>query len=119
MKDFLFRTRTLLHSALRAKAGHHGTSNLRETTVVRWKQVAGKSSIGKDKMNFNELRKMAKRMGINAYRVKKPDIILSIQRAENNIQCFGTQRVEYCCEHVCLWRTDCVKLSHDRQPNPG
>ena len=44
-------------------------------------------------MNFSELRKMAKRMGINTYRVKKPDIICSIQRAENNIQCFGTQRV--------------------------
>jgi hypothetical protein len=109
----------MLHSALFAKAGHQGISNLGETTLVRWKQVEGKSSTGKDKMNFNELRKMAKRMGINTYRVKKPDIILSIQPAENNIQCFGTQRVEYCCEHVGLWRTDCDKLNHDRQPDPG
>jgi hypothetical protein len=118
MKDFLFRTRTLLDTALCAKAGHHRISNLGESPVVRWKQVDGKSDIGKDKMNFNELRKMAKRMGINTYRVKKPDIIRSIQRAESNIQCFGMQRVEYCCEHVCLWRADCVKLNHDRQPNP-
>jgi len=119
VKDFLFRTRTLLDTALCAKAGHHGISNLGETTVVRCPKVDGKPNIRKDKMNFSELRSMAKRMDINTYRVKKPDIILSIQRAENNIQCFGPQRVEYCCEHVCLWRTDCDKLNHDRQPNPG
>ncbi len=83
----------MLDSALRAKARHHGISNLGETRLVRWKRIAGQSKVGKDKMNFSELRKMAKRMGINTYRVKKPDIICSIQRAENNIQCFGTQRV--------------------------
>jgi|WetSurMetagenome_2_1015567.scaffolds.fasta_scaffold27022_1 hypothetical protein len=118
-KDFRFQTRTMLHSALFAKAGHRGISNLGETTLVRWKQVDGKSSIGKDKMNFNELRKMAKRMGVNTYRVKKPDIVRSIQREENNIQCFGTSRVEHCCEHECLWRNDCGKLNQNRQPNPG
>lgn len=117
MKTFLYRT--LMHSALRAKAEDHGMSKLGETTLVRWKAVDGNSKDGGDKMNFNELRKLAKRMGIRAYRMKKPDIILSIQRAENNIECFGTQRVEYCSEHVCLWRTDCVKLNQDRQPNPG
>ncbi len=106
-------------TALCAKARHHGISNLGEAPVVRWKRVDGKSIIGKDKMNFNELKKMAKVMGINTYRVKKPDIIRSIQRVENNIQCFDTQRVEYCREHVCLWRNDCVKRNQDRQPNPG
>jgi hypothetical protein len=70
-------------------------------------------------MNFNEIRKVAKGMGINTYRLKKPDIIRSIQRAENNVQCFGTQRVEYCCEHACLWRNDCVKLNHNPPSNPG
>jgi hypothetical protein len=119
VKDFLFRARTVPDTALRARAGHHGISNLGESPFVRWKRVDGKPIIGKDKMNFNELRQMAKRMGINTHRVKKPDIIHSIQRAENNIECFNTQRVEYCCEHVCLWRNDCVRLNRDRQPNPG
>jgi hypothetical protein len=109
----------MLDLALCAKAGHRGISNLGESTLVRRNKVHGKSKVGTDKMNFNELRKMAKRMSISTYRVKKSDIIHSIQRAENNIQCFGTQRVEYCCEHVCLWRNDCVKLNQDRQPNPG
>jgi hypothetical protein len=109
----------MLDLALCAKAGHYRISNLGESTLVRWNEVDGKSKVGKDKMNFNELRKMAKRMGISTCRVKKPDIIRSVQRAESNIQCFGTQRVEYCCEHVCLWRNDCVKLNQDQQPNPG
>jgi hypothetical protein len=109
----------MLHSALCAKAGRHGISNLGESTLVRWQKADRNSKFEKDRMNFNELRKMAKQMGINTYRVKKPDIIRSIQRAENNIQCFGTQRVEYCCEHVCLWRNDCARLDQNRQPNPG
>jgi len=63
-------------------------------------------------MEFNEIRKMAKGMGINTYRLKKPDIIRSIQRAEGNIECFGTQRVEYCLEDNCLWRKDCISVNH-------
>ena len=62
-------------------------------------------------MNFNEIRKMAKGMGINTYRLKKPDIIRSIQRAEKNIECFGTERVEHCFEEKCLWRKDCISLN--------
>jgi len=44
-------------------------------------------------MTLNELRKIAKGMGVNTYRVKNPDIICPIQRAEN-IQCFDTQRAK-------------------------
>lgn len=61
-------------------------------------------------MNFNEIRKMAKQMGINTYRMKKPEIIRSIQRAEGNIDCFGTERVKHCGEVDCLWREDCLAL---------
>ena len=62
-------------------------------------------------MNFNEIRKMAKQMGINTYRMKKPEIIRSIQRVEGNIDCYGTERVEHCREDACLWRQDCLALS--------
>lgn len=66
-------------------------------------------------MNFNEIRKMASGMGINTYRLKKTDIIRSIQRAEKNIECFGTERVGYCSEDNCLWRKDCISLNHNIQ----
>ena len=66
-------------------------------------------------MKYSEIQKMAKNMGINTYQMKKNDIILAIQRAENNIECFGTVRVEYCQELSCLWRDYCVSLNKSTQ----
>ncbi len=66
-------------------------------------------------MNFNAIRKMAKGMDINTYRLKKPDIIRAIQKAENNIECFGTQRVDDCNEVTCLWRHDCILSNNHSQ----
>jgi hypothetical protein len=57
--------------------------------------------------NMAKIRKMAKTMGINTSKMKKTDIIRAIQRKENNIDCYGTPRVEYCHEPTCLWRDDC------------
>jgi len=65
-------------------------------------------------MNFNEIKKIAKGMGINTYGMKKTDVIKSIQRAENNIDCYGTRRVEVCNEDTCLWRIDCLAINHGK-----
>jgi hypothetical protein len=62
-------------------------------------------------MVFQEIRSMAKDMGINTYRMKKADIIRAIQRTENNIDCYGTERVKDCREGSCLWRDDCLALN--------
>jgi hypothetical protein len=62
-------------------------------------------------VKYKEIQKMAKNMRINTFQMKKNDMILAIQRAENNIECFGTGRVEYCQELSCLWREDCVSLN--------
>jgi hypothetical protein len=64
---------------------------------------------------YNEIQKMAKHMGINTFQMKKKDMILAIQRLENNVECFGTDRVEYCQELACLWREDCVSLYEKQQ----
>ena len=64
---------------------------------------------------YNEIQKMAKNMGINTFQMKKKDMIQAIQRAENNIECFGTVRVGYCQELTCLWREDCVSLYEKQQ----
>lgn len=63
-------------------------------------------------MNYNEIRKMAKNMDIYTHRMKKPELILAIQRAENNIECFGTPRVDYCNEGSCLWKDECITVNH-------
>lgn len=62
-------------------------------------------------MKFNEIRKIAKGMQINTYRMKKTDIIRAIQKLENNIECYGTERIKNCNEDKCLWRDDCLSLS--------
>jgi hypothetical protein len=66
-------------------------------------------------VKYSKIQKIAKNMGINTYQMKKNDVILAIQRAENNIECFGTVRVEYCQELSCLWREDCVSLNKSNQ----
>ena len=63
-------------------------------------------------MNFNEIKRMAKGMGINTFGIKKLDVIRAIQREENNIECYGTQRVDICHEDACLWRNECISLNH-------
>ena len=68
-------------------------------------------------MNFNEIKRMAKGMGINTRGMKKTDVIRSIQRAENNIECYGTQRVDMCDEDACLWKNDCISLDQTRKAN--
>ena len=62
-------------------------------------------------MEFNEIRKMAKTMGINTYRMKKANLIRAIQRAENNAECYGTEWVEKCHQDVCSWRENCMCLN--------
>jgi len=70
-------------------------------------------------MTFNQIRKMAMDMDINTYRMKKHEIIKAIQRTENNIDCFGTERVGYCNEEICLWRNDCLSSNSKAKANPS
>ena len=67
-------------------------------------------------MNLNEVRKIAKRMRINTNSLKKTDIIRAIQRAENTYDCFGTERVGYCQEEICLWKKDCSWQDYQSRP---
>ncbi len=63
-------------------------------------------------MKFQEIQRMAKGMEINPYRTKKTDLIRGIQRRENNIDCYGTDRVAHCEEFGCLWRSDCLSVNN-------
>lgn len=61
-------------------------------------------------MKIADIRKRAKELGVKSSRMKKVDLIRSIQVAEDNIPCFGTERVQYCGEEGCLWRDDCLDI---------
>ena len=59
-------------------------------------------------MNMNEVRTMAKAMGIKAKNPKKADLIRMIQVAEGNFDCFGTAD-DYCDQEDCSFKSDCLK----------
>lgn len=68
-------------------------------------------------MRIGEIQKMAKGVGINPKRMKKVQIIRGIQRKENNFDCYGTERMDYCGEHECLWRGDCLSMNNHGKAN--
>ena len=58
-------------------------------------------------MKMQEVRAMAKVLGINSYGKTKKDLIHQIQRAEGNYDCFGSAG-EYCDQQECCFRAACL-----------
>lgn len=58
-------------------------------------------------MDIQEIRKIAKKMGVSTKGMGKAGLIRAIQRAEGIADCFGFAAVEECEEESCLWREDC------------
>ena len=59
-------------------------------------------------MDISDVRNIAKKNGIKAGKMKKEEIIRSIQRAEGNFDCFGSAFSGQCTQTACLWRKDCL-----------
>jgi hypothetical protein len=62
-------------------------------------------------MKLQEVKNIAKKMGIKAGSMKKTELIRAIQKAEGNVECFGTGRAEECGQMNCLWREDCLTIT--------
>ncbi|MDJ0655895.1 MAG: hypothetical protein QNJ40_17145 [Xanthomonadales bacterium] len=58
-------------------------------------------------MIVQEIRKIAKGLGVKSGRLKKAELIRAIQRAEGNFDCFGTAHLGVCDQDSCVWRKDC------------
>ncbi len=58
-------------------------------------------------MNMNQIKEVAKERGVKPGRLKKEDLIRSIQQVEGNPQCFNTNFSAECGQPDCLWRGDC------------
>lgn len=58
-------------------------------------------------MNVKEIKTIAKKMGLQTNKIKKADMIRSIQAAEGNSPCFQTG-VTSCDQENCCWRSDCM-----------
>ena len=62
-------------------------------------------------MHVNEVRARAKTLEISGIgKMRKADIILKIQEAENNTPCFGSEQRKDCPYDDCCWRGDCLRV---------
>lgn len=58
-------------------------------------------------MKLNEVKKIAKVMGLETARVTKEKLVRAIQVEEGNDPCFATGRATECGQQSCIWREDC------------
>ena len=59
-------------------------------------------------MTMTEIRKKAQELGIRPGKMKKAELIRSIQQAESYSPCFGTSDGQ-CADTACCFFTDCAK----------
>ncbi len=60
-------------------------------------------------MKVNEVKQKAKALGISYGKMKKTELIHSIQEAEGNKPCFGKSNGE--CQYIdCCFMKDCLKI---------
>ena len=59
-------------------------------------------------MKMVDIRNMAKSFGIKPNKMKKVDLIRTIQRAEWNVSCFQTNASVQCSQERCCWRDGCL-----------
>lgn len=58
-------------------------------------------------MNLTEVKSKAKKVGVSAGKMKKPELIRAIQLAEGNTDCFATPEGS-CDQENCCFRSDCL-----------
>jgi hypothetical protein len=58
-------------------------------------------------MTVEQLRAIAKELGVKPSNLRKSELIKSIQRAEGNFDCFGTAE-DYCDQTSCLFLHECL-----------
>lgn len=58
-------------------------------------------------MKMDEIKDIAKGLGIKPGKMKKSDLILEIQREEGNEQCYNSGKKDVCGQDACAWREDC------------
>lgn len=60
---------------------------------------------------MQEIRGIAKDLGVKTSRVTKEDLIQTIQVAEGNFNCFASATNGECDQMKCIWRDDCFAVA--------
>ena len=58
-------------------------------------------------MTVREIQDLAKKMGLNASKMRKAELVRMIQKTENNTPCYQTGAASSCGQVNCLWLSDC------------
>ena len=58
-------------------------------------------------MRLDDIKEIAKQHNIKTGKLKKADLVKTIQQAEGNEVCFETGQAAVCGQLSCLWREDC------------
>ncbi|HJV93679.1 MAG TPA: Rho termination factor N-terminal domain-containing protein [Azonexus sp.] len=62
-------------------------------------------------MKIEDVRSIAKSNGVSPGKLRKRDLIRSIQVSEGNFDCFATACNAECDQPRCLWRDDCFNAA--------
>lgn len=65
-------------------------------------------------MNMQEVRRVAKVMGIKTGGISKMKIIRNIQLVEGNFDCFASAVTGECDQSMCRWREDCFSVARKK-----
>jgi hypothetical protein len=58
-------------------------------------------------MKIDEVKEIAKRLGIKPGKMKKADLVREIQKVEGNEDCYNSGMKDVCGQDGCAWREDC------------
>ncbi len=76
--------------------------------IIDIKKVKEKKEEHAEKLNkLQEVRTIARKMGIDTRNVTMTELIRTIQKAEGNTACFDTSSANTCGQINCLWRSAC------------
>lgn len=59
-------------------------------------------------MKLEEIKEIAKQHDIKVGKLKKAELVRSIQSAEGNNACFEAGQADECGQAGCMWRADCL-----------
>lgn len=58
-------------------------------------------------MNMQEIRAIAKKLGVKSSKLKKAELVQAIQSSEGNEPCYERGKSVDCDQKECLWKDDC------------
>jgi hypothetical protein len=62
-------------------------------------------------MKMQAVKEIAMQKGLQPTKMKKTELIRTIQKQEGNSDCFASAYSRQCSQDDCLWRDDCIKMN--------